>query len=705
MVFTFGYGGKNEYGVSSVKKAAAANFETKMLKALRTMWTDRRAVPLSRYLRLLVSEEQEIMAVKKLVGSVTGLRVVDALLLKHALDQFAGIHMFQAVHQKYMAFTHADGFSEASLLPKLRDEVEMIEVACGDAGVAQRGAAPPSMQGQGKHKKPGRGGFHSSGGGSAASGPQQDKSKQQFTGKQQHRGDKKISAAVRDDASTLSPAEDFDSVNFTDYPVVDATVSATNSLPTKRQKAFLVDSGATDHCVREQSVFTSFRPNKSVVRVADGKPVVATGVGDVILFVKSVDGNLVELSLKDVLFVPSLANNIFSTNKYLASTPNAKIHLDPSSSTLTWGQGTTIQLHSDVKLMWILPEAVKDRPTQSTTTKVKEKKPAKPTPSIALQKLHERLGHLSFRDCVLLAKRSGITLAKSDDQFCDVCQTSKMKKAKIGNQASRDMSIRQGAIVHCDLKGPLEHRAYNGHRFAIVFIDEATRVTVVRTMRSKSGVPKAFKSALSEFAQMSIRVGQGSILHADAERVIWSEKMLELLNSLGIQARSSPPHTHERNGIAERAIQSIFNMTRALLQQSGLGKQFWNVALRHAVYIRNRVPTAALGDNSPLEQLTGESQDISQLRCFGSVVYVKIDESARQALDPKSRKGIYVGNSAMSKSFRVMFQDKRHVTFCDTIHCTFNEMFTKAQGSDKVQREATDLPLAASSKDPLLDDF
>jgi hypothetical protein len=81
---------------------------------------------------------------------------------------------------------------------------------------------------------------------------------------------------------------------------------------------FLVDSGATHHCVRERSLFSSFRPGKHIVRVANDKTISSTGKGDVRLTVKSSSGSNLLVTLRDVFFVPSLANNIFSTNRLMA---------------------------------------------------------------------------------------------------------------------------------------------------------------------------------------------------------------------------------------------------------------------------------------------------------------------------------------------------------------------------------------------------
>jgi hypothetical protein len=82
---------------------------------------------------------------------------------------------------------------------------------------------------------------------------------------------------------------------------------------------FLIDSGATHHCVREKALFSKFRPGKHVVKVAsDGKTVAAMGKGDVVLTVPtSVTGDVVQMTFHDMFFVPGLTNNILSTSKFV----------------------------------------------------------------------------------------------------------------------------------------------------------------------------------------------------------------------------------------------------------------------------------------------------------------------------------------------------------------------------------------------------
>jgi len=63
---------------------------------------------------------------------------------------------------------------------------------------------------------------------------------------------------------------------------------------------------------------------------------------------------------------------------------------------------------------------------------------------------------------------------------------------------------------------------------------------------------------------------------------------------------------------------------RTMLTGSNLGSEYWSYALRHAVYIKNRLPHQALPKYiSPFERYTSRRPDISHIRVFGSHVTVK----------------------------------------------------------------------------------
>ena len=146
-----------------------------------------------------------------------------------------------------------------------------------------------------------------------------------------------------------------------------------------------------------------------------------------------------------------------------------------------------------------------------------------------------------------------------------------------------------------------------------------------------------------------------------------------MLATRGISLRASPPYAHERNGIAERAIQSIFDVTRALLQQADMSPDLWPVALRHAVYLRNRAPSAALGGRTPLQMLGAPIDSINKLYVFGVKCFVKVDNASRRALEPKARAGVYVGYHDISDSHRVLVKNQTRFDIVDSVHVQVHE--------------------------------
>ena len=235
-------------------------------------------------------------------------------------------------------------------------------------------------------------------------------------------------------------------------------------------------------------------------------------------------------------------------------------------------------------------------------------------------------------------------------------------------------------------------------------------------MKSKSETTSALERALQEFATTyDIHVSEGSTLRADAERVFGSSRSFaKLLTQQKMVHQASPPYTHQLNGVVERKIQVLFDSTRALLLQAKMPSQYWPVALHHAVHIHNCCPTSALAGLSPLEVLTGKKPRLSALKVFGCAAYVRVDDTTRTALEPKSKLGVYVGIDPQSGSNRIMMFNAKRMSFVRSIHCTFDEssmafpVVVSVKHKDVTARQTVTVsdtagPKLAADRDPLLD--
>jgi len=93
-------------------------------------------------------------------------------------------------------------------------------------------------------------------------------------------------------------------------------------------------------------------------------------------------------------------------------------------------------------------------------------------------------------------------------------------------------------------------------------------------------------------------------------------------------------------------------MTRCLLFQSGLPKEFWAEAMDCATYLRNRSPSSALNGQLPEEIVTGKAVKLDPLLVFGSVAYIHVPKPKRGKLDATSQKMVFLGYSDISKAYK-----------------------------------------------------
>ncbi|GJS95085.1 gag-pol polyprotein [Tanacetum coccineum] len=90
-----------------------------------------------------------------------------------------------------------------------------------------------------------------------------------------------------------------------------------------------------------------------------------------------------------------------------------------------------------------------------------------------------------------------------------------------------------------------------------------------------------------------------------------------------------------------------------MLATASLGKSFWTEAVNTACYVINRSPSTAVELKTPIEMWTGKPVNYSDLRIFGSPVYVMYNTQETTKLDPKSRKCLFFGYADGVKGYRL----------------------------------------------------
>jgi len=53
--------------------------------------------------------------------------------------------------------------------------------------------------------------------------------------------------------------------------------------------------------------------------------------------------------------------------------------------------------------------------------------------------------------------------------------------------------------------------------------------------------------------------------------------------------------------VVERRNRTVVEMARTMLKSMNIPGRYWGEAVRHAVYLLNRLPTRAMGERTPYE--------------------------------------------------------------------------------------------------------
>lgn len=97
----------------------------------------------------------------------------------------------------------------------------------------------------------------------------------------------------------------------------------------------------------------------------------------------------------------------------------------------------------------------------------------------------------------------------------------------------------------------------------------------------------------------------------------------------------------------------MMDMARSLLKCMKVPSRFWGEAVRHSVYLLNRLPTKAMGVQTPYEAWNGRKPHLGHLKIFGSGGHVKNATPHQKRLDDRSTQMVYFGVEQGSKAHRM----------------------------------------------------
>ncbi|GJT58351.1 retrovirus-related pol polyprotein from transposon TNT 1-94 [Tanacetum coccineum] len=285
---------------------------------------------------------------------------------------------------------------------------------------------------------------------------------------------------------------------------------------------------------------------------------------------------------------------------------------------------------------------------------------------------HRRLSHLNFDSITTLAKQGlvrGLPKLKfQKDHLCSVCALGKSKKYT-HKPKSEDSIQEKLYLLHMDLCGPMRIQSINGWKYILVIVDNYSRFTWVKFLRSKDEVPE-FVIKFLKMIQVCLNAIVRNIKTDNSTKFV-NQTLRDYYEDVGIlhQTSVAPP---QQNGIDERRNCTLVEAARTMLIFLKALLFLWAEAAAIACYIKNRSLIRKCHNKTPYKLLHNRKSDLSYLHVFGALCYPTNHIEDLGKLKPKADIGIFVGYAPAKKAYRIY--NKRTRLIIETIHVTFDEL-------------------------------
>lgn len=139
-------------------------------------------------------------------------------------------------------------------------------------------------------------------------------------------------------------------------------------------------------------------------------------------------------------------------------------------------------------------------------------------------------------------------------------------------------------------------------------------------------------------------------------------KLAPFLSQHSIAHLTSPPHTPEHNGLAERRHLHIVETALSLLSHASMPLTYWLFAVLTTTYLINHMPTPTLDKfTSPYQQSFGTVPNYSYLHNFGCLCYPWLKTFFKHKLDSKSQPCVFLGYSPTQHAYLCINPTTNHI--------------------------------------------
>ena len=189
-----------------------------------------------------------------------------------------------------------------------------------------------------------------------------------------------------------------------------------------------------------------------------------------------------------------------------------------------------------------------------------------------------------------------------------------------------------------------------GYRYALVFVDRATRYIWVVGLKSLHA-----DALIAAFAQFRAEAGRLAIqFWADCDTKLLSQQVMSWLRANGSDIASAPAGRQSSNGLVEHNWRTMVEMARSYLTDMQMPHAFWFPTFQYAAHMMNCIP-GKINDalTTPFELIHHSPPDSHLWFPLFSVGYFHHTRDglvARSGFQAQTLKGIAIGRSDTSNA-------------------------------------------------------
>ena len=339
-------------------------------------------------------------------------------------------------------------------------------------------------------------------------------------------------------------------------------------LNTGEMVIFLLDSGASDHLINQENLFSSFtmlQPPLNISVAKNGAYITATKRGIIhVTSNKGVDG-----VLENVFYCPEVPYNLLSVRKMQEAGlgivfDSEGVHISKDGNVIMSGKPlnnlTAVDFRVNIK-------------------RVGNNSQVNNTVSCNYDLWHRRLGHmgrskfLELKNKQMVEDMQCIEKVIPDNNLCDACINGKQARLPFERFKDKSHIKRPLFIVHSDVCGPITPPTINNKNYFVLFVDEFTHYCATYLITYKADVFKVFKDYVAKSeAHFNLKIVN---LYSDNGGEYLSKDMKDYCVQKGISYHLTVPRTPQLNGVLERMVRTITEKGRTIISCASLDKVFW----------------------------------------------------------------------------------------------------------------------------------